>query len=78
MNRNLVIGIVLALLVVISAVQAFQLASIKGKLGTGPSTGGAVKTTAQTTTPTAAGGGATPPAQLPSSLENLPSMVGGC
>ena len=75
MNRNITIGIVRGLLIVISAVQAYQLATIKSKLGGAPTGGSTVKTTT-TTTPTASSGGAAP--QLPSSLENLPSMVGGC
>lgn len=76
MNRNITIGIVLGLLIVISAVQAYQLATIKSKLGGAPTSGSTVKITT-TTTPTASSGGGAAP-QLPPSLENLPSMVGGC
>ncbi len=58
---------VLGVLVVIAGVQAFQMASLKGNVQSG---GGAV---AQ---PVASGGGGG--AQLPSNLQNLPGMVGGC
>jgi len=67
MNKNVVIAIVLGALVLIAGIQAFQLFTLKTKLA-----GGQISTT----TAPAAGGGSSP--QLPSNLENLPSMVGGC
>lgn len=57
-----------AVLVVVAAVQAFQLSGLKEKL-----VGGAV-TTAQA--PASSEG--VQQAKLPSNLDNLPSMVGGC
>ena len=68
MNKNVVIAIVLGALVLIAGVQAFQLFTLKTKLA-----GGQISTSA----PTQSGGGGGSP-QLPSNLENLPSMVGGC
>ncbi|RJQ22098.1 hypothetical protein C4580_01335 [Candidatus Woesearchaeota archaeon] len=68
MNKNVVIAIVLGALVLIAGVQAFQLFSLKNTLAQGQ----------YSTTATAqAGTGASNP-QLPSNLQNLPSMVGGC
>lgn len=71
MNQNVVIAIVLGALVLIAAVEAYQLMSLKDKI----SSGGVQVATAGAPAPQAAGGGAP---TLPSSLENLPSMVGGC
>ncbi len=64
MNKNVVIAIVLGALVLIAGVQAFQLFGLKTKLSSGQTSMAA---------PAAQGN-----AQLPSNLENLPSMVGGC
>lgn len=72
MNQNVVIAIVLGALVLIAAVEAYQLMGIKNKI----SSGGVQVATAGTPTPQAAGGSGG--AQLPSSLQNLPGMVGGC
>ncbi len=67
MNKNIVIAIVLGALVLIAGIQAFQLFTLKDKLASG---------SISTGTPTQSGAGGSP--QLPSNLENLPSMVGGC
>ena len=68
MNKNIVIAIVLGALVLIAGVQAFQLFTLKTKLASGEiSTGTATQ---------ASGSGSSP--QLPSNLQNLPNMVGGC
>ena len=68
MNKNAIIAIVLGVLVLIAGVQAFQLFSLKNKLAEGQLSTG---------TPTqAAPSGGSP--KLPSNLQNLPSMVGGC
>ncbi|HLF55049.1 MAG TPA: hypothetical protein VI612_04990 [Candidatus Nanoarchaeia archaeon] len=67
MNKNVVIAIVLGALVLIAGIQAVQLFSLKGKIA-----GGQVGTTAVQ----AGGSGGSP--QIPSNLQNLPQMVGGC
>ena len=67
MNKNVVIAIVLGALVLIAGVQAFQLFTLKTKLAGGQISAG---------TPTQSGGGGSP--QLPSNLQELPNMVGGC
>ena len=67
MNKNVVIAIVLGALVLIAGIQAFQLFTLKEKLSSGQISTG---------TPTQSGGSGNP--QLPSNLQNLPEMVGGC
>ncbi len=67
MNKNVVIAIVLGALVLIAGIQAFQLFTLKDKLGSGQLSAG---------TSTQASSGGNP--QLPSNLQNLPEMVGGC
>lgn len=71
MNQNVVIAIVLGALVLIAAVEAYQLMGIKNKIASGNVQVGAAGVTPQS------GGGAGSPV-LPSSLDNLPGMVGGC
>ncbi len=66
MNKNLIIVVVLVVLVVISVVQAFQLSTVKSKIE-----GGAVVSSSS-------GSESSSGSSLPSSLENLPTMVGGC
>lgn len=68
MNKNIVIAIVLGALVLIAGVQAFQLFTLKTKLGSGEISTG---------TATQSGGSSSVP-QLPSNLQELPSQVGGC
>ena len=65
MNKNVIIAIVLGILLLLTVVQAFQVNTIKDKLsgGVSLSTGAAPS-----------GGGLS----VPSSLDNLPTMVGGC
>lgn len=65
MNKNIIIAVVLGILLVLSVVQAFQVNAIKEKIETG-----GVKIAGAAAT----GGGAS----VPSSLQNLPTMVGGC
>jgi hypothetical protein len=66
MNKNIIIAIVLGVLLVLSVVQAFQVNTIKEKI----SSGGVKLASGAAST----GGGAS----VPSNLQNLPSMVGGC
>jgi hypothetical protein len=68
MNKNVVIAIVLGALVLIAGIQAFQLFTLKDKLGSGQISTG-------TSTQASTGGGSP---QLPSGLQELPSQVGGC
>ena len=65
MDKNLIIGIVLVALVFVAGVQAFQLYTLKSRMAEGSVS---FNTNAQA--------GSSP--SLPSNLQNLPSMVGGC
>lgn len=65
MNRNVIIVIVLVVLVLLTAVQAIQLSSLKTSISTGKVSVGSA--------PSTSGG-----ASVPSSIQDLPSMVGGC
>jgi len=69
MDKNVVIAIVLGVLVLIAGVQAFQLFTLKNKLADG-------QFSTNTATGAASPSGSGP--QLPSNLQNLPNMVGGC
>ncbi len=72
MKQNVVIAIVLGALVLIAAVQAYQLIGLKNQISSGNVQLGAVGV------PVAQAGGAGGAPALPSSLQNLPGMVGGC
>ena len=76
MKKEVLITIVLAILVLVSLVQALQLRGLKGQIETG---GFSVQTKAATT-PVATGssGSSGSGGALPQSLDNLPQMVGGC
>ena len=64
MNRNVIIVIVLVVLVMLTAVQAIQLSSLKTSIITGKVSVGSAPAQSSSS--------------LPSSIDNLPSMVGGC
>jgi len=66
MNRNVIIVVVLVVLVLLTAVQAVQLSSLKSSISSGKVSVGSA--------PSASSSGGS----LPSSIENLPSMQGGC
>jgi len=70
MNKNFLVAIVLGVLVIIAVIQAFQLVGLKNKLAGGIVSMGGANVPLQT--------GPSGGAQLPSNLQNLPSMVGGC
>jgi hypothetical protein len=70
MEKNVVLAIVLGALVIIAGLQAYQLFSLKNKVGSGN-----LQTVSGASAPAAAQGSG---ASLPSNLQNLPSMVGGC
>ena len=65
MNRNVLIVIVLVVLVLLTAVQAIQLNSLKTSISTGKISVGSA--------PSQGSGGS-----VPSNIQDLPSMVGGC
>ena len=64
MNRNMIIVVVLVLLVGITILEAVQLNALKSKISEGKiSTASAPSTSS---------------GSVPSSVDNLPNMVGGC
>ncbi len=62
--------LLLAVLVLVALVQAFQLTGLKDKI-----VGGSIATASKSVTPQA---GSSQPAKTQSGIDNLPSMVGGC
>jgi len=68
MEQRTIVAIVLGVLVLIAAVQAYQFSELKSKI-----VSGGAQVSAQSAP---ASGGSAP--QLPSNLQNLPQMVGGC
>ena len=66
MKKEKLLIVLLVLLVIASAVQAFQLVSLSSSISSGSVTKAAA--------PLASSG----TAQIPSNLQNLPTMVGGC
>lgn len=67
MKKETVIAVVLAVLVLFSLVQAFEISSVKAKIASGE------LSVAGATSGIGASGGSGP-----KSLQNLPQMVGGC
>lgn len=74
MNQRTIVAIVLGVLVLLSVVQAFQLSGLKTKMADGQLS---VKSSSGTTS-AASEGSSKKTAALPSSIKNLPQMVGGC
>lgn len=73
MKTTTIVAIILGVLVLISVVQAFQLNGLKEKVTEGQLS---VKSTSASSVPVAAGNKKTE--SLPSSIKDLPQMVGGC
>ncbi len=71
MDSKTIVAIVLGILVLVSVVQAVQLYGLKEKVSTG------TLKVSSSSSPTAASGGKTV-GSVPSSVKELPSMVGGC
>ncbi len=69
MDKNIIIVIVLAALILIAAIQAFQLVGLKNSISSG-----SIRTATTGAQVQASGGGG----NLPGDLESLPGMVGGC
>jgi len=67
MKKETIIAVVLAVLVLFSLVQAFEISSVKGKIASGT-----ISVAGATSGVSATGGSG------PNSLQNLPQMVGGC
>ena len=73
-KKSTIITLVLLVLVLVSVVQAFQLNGLKAKISEGKLSRGSSASSAPLSSP----GGAGAAAPLPTSIQNLPTMVGGC
>ncbi len=71
LNKNMIIVGILVLLVVVSAVQVFQLIGMKSKVTD-------IKASGVSTTGSSAVSSSSDSGGVPTNLQNLPGMVGGC
>lgn len=77
MKHTTIVAIILGVLVLISVVQAFQLTGLKTKISSEELT--VSSSTEKATAPLASPAtGSKIKTKLPSSIKNLPNMVGGC
>jgi hypothetical protein len=74
MEQKTIVALVLGVLVLVSLVQAVQLYGLKSKL----SESGFQTNTVSAASPVATSGGERTVNSVPSSVKDLPSMVGGC
>jgi hypothetical protein len=76
MKREMILTVMLVVLVFVSAAQGFQLAELSGKVDEV-----SIEATSGSSASLKSGssaGSSSSSGSLPSSLQNLPSMVGGC
>lgn len=76
MKQSSIIAIVLAVLIALAAVQGYQLTTLKSKLGKGSQI--SVNSASAQAAPLSTSGQEERTKPLPSNIENLPQMVGGC
>lgn len=74
MEKEKLMTVFIAVLVLVSAVQAVQLITLNGKVQSGEISTRASAQSTSGTTDSGSGSGT----QLPQNIQNLPSMVGGC
>lgn len=74
MKSTTIVTVVMVVLVVLSIVQAVQLNNLKSEIANEDLSIGS----STSTTPLSSGGSGSEPAALPTSIQNLPTMVGGC
>ena len=75
MKTTTIVAVILGVLVLVSVVQAFQLNGLKEKVTDGQLS---IKSASSTTPVASSGSSGKKTASLPSSIKNLPQMVGGC
>ncbi len=75
MEKTKIVAVILGVLVLISIVQAFQLSDLKEKISDGQLS---VKSARGATPAASSGSSGKTTASLPSSVKDLPQMVGGC
>ncbi|MEK6845692.1 MAG: hypothetical protein AABY26_02945 [Nanoarchaeota archaeon] len=73
MDSKTIVAIVLGVLVLVSVVQAVQLYGLKEKVSTGT-----LKVSSSSSPTAASGNSGKTVGSVPSSVKELPSMVGGC
>ena len=80
MKQTTIVAIILGVLVLISLVQAFQLNNLGAKVSESSAaiSTPAKSSTSSATTTASTGGTAKRTSSLPSSIKDLPQMVGGC
>lgn len=78
-ERDMLVAILLGIIVLIGALQALQLTGLKNGTGAGTSVATSAPAAAAAASPAASSPSApAKQASVPSSLQNLPNMVGGC
>ena len=75
MKTTTIVAVILGVLVLVSLVQAIQLNSLKTKMADSQLS---VKSSSSSTPVASSGDSSKKTAALPSSVKNLPQMVGGC
>ena len=75
MKQTTIVAIILGVLVLISVIQAFQLNSLKSDVEESQLS---VSSSGVKTAVASSGDSGKPAASLPSSVKDLPQMVGGC
>lgn len=75
MKQSVIVALILGVLVLISAIQAIELSSLKETISEG---GLSVKSSSSSTPVASQGDSGKTTTALPSSIKNLPKMVGGC
>lgn len=78
MEKTTIIAIILGVLVLISVVQAVQLNGLKEKVSDGRFSVSSSGSSARTSVSSGSSDSDKRTAALPSSVKNLPQMVGGC
>jgi len=79
MDRDTLIVVLLGVLLLVSAVQSYELVSLKGRLANAPVGAAAASVyTAPAASSPQASGGAPSAVVVPKSLQSLPTQVGGC
>ncbi len=78
MKQTTLIAIILGVLVLISVVQAFQLNGLKNSVSEGQLSISSSGTSTRVATSSGSGDTGGRAAALPTSIKNLPTMVGGC
>ena len=77
-ERDMLVAILLGIIVLIGALQAIQLTGLKNGVSEGTGAASAPAAAAAASPGASSPSAPAQPAAVPSSLQNLPNMVGGC